>query len=220
MKRSGRSAAPTFTSPAPWTSTDASSVWVEFANQALRSGHADFTRCGVQAGCRWRRRRRRRETCGAEKLVPSLIAYSSPACSGSVDDRICDPGAATSGLRAWPNGVRPPAEKLAGTPAQVVDLERVAVEADRDRTHRRRPSPRVAGCRPGRRSLLPVQAREHGEGGVTGTVLGDHDTDRARRRRSAHLRVVWTAASADEGDHAPEGTLPPARRCRAGGWRR
>ena len=30
------------------------------------------------------------------------------------------PGALTSGLSAWPNGVRPPAEKLVGTPAQVV----------------------------------------------------------------------------------------------------
>ncbi len=66
--------------------------------------------------------------CGAEKLVPSRIAYWSPANSGSVDERICAPGPITSGFSACPNGVRPPAEKLVGTPAQVVGTSLISRE--------------------------------------------------------------------------------------------
>src|SRR5262249_58066864 len=66
------------------------------------------------------------DTCGAEKLVPSSTAKLSPANSGSVDESTCAPGAITSGLSAWPNGVRPPAEKLVGTPAQVVGTSRMS----------------------------------------------------------------------------------------------
>src|SRR5262245_59499174 len=81
---------------------------------------ADFICFGVQLGWRWRSRAAAPEMCGAEKLVPSRTANGSPANSGSVDEMTCEPGAVMSGLSACPNGVRPPAEKLDGTPAQVV----------------------------------------------------------------------------------------------------
>ncbi len=85
---------------------------------------ADLTCCGVQLGWRWRRSAAAPATCGAEKLVPAEIANGSPAFSGRVEEMMFAPGAVTSGLRLWPNGVRPPAEKLVGTPAQVVSTSR------------------------------------------------------------------------------------------------
>jgi hypothetical protein len=71
---------------------------------------ADFSCFGVHDGWRWSSRAAAPETCGAEKLVPSETAKLSPAYSGSVDEMTWEPGAITSGLRACPNGVSPPAE--------------------------------------------------------------------------------------------------------------
>src|SRR5262245_39336896 len=121
VKTSGLSAEPTFTSPAPSTSTDASSVWavVAHAGPAVDMS-ADFICCGVHDGWRCVSSAAAPETCGAEKLVPSRTANWSPANSGSVDDRTWAPGAVTSGFSACPKGVRPDEVKLVGTPAQVV----------------------------------------------------------------------------------------------------
>src|SRR5262245_3762596 len=121
VKISGTSAAGTEARPAPSTSTDASWVLLVSANAGPAVDmSADFTCSGVQAGWRSRRRAAAPDTCGAEKLVPSRTANWSPANSGSVDDRICAPGAVTSGLSALPKGVKPLDVKLVGTPAQLV----------------------------------------------------------------------------------------------------
>src|SRR5262249_27200080 len=121
VKTSGLSAAPTFTRPAPSTMTDASCVNAVSAHDGPAVDmSADFICCGVHVGWRWVRSAAAPETCGAEKLVPSRTENWSPANSGSVEDKTCAPGAITSGFSACPNGVRPPAEKLVGTPAEVV----------------------------------------------------------------------------------------------------
>src|SRR6476619_4371800 len=126
---SGLSAVETLTSPAPWTITDASCVCAVSPNDGPAVDiSADFICCGVHDGWRWTRSAAAPAMCGAEKLVPSRTAYESPANSGRVDERTWAPGAITSGLSACPNGVSPPAEKLVGTPAQVVGTSSVSLE--------------------------------------------------------------------------------------------
>src|SRR5262245_33051891 len=126
VKTRGLSAVAVRTSPAPWTSTEASCVRLVSAKAGPAVDiSADFICGAVQVGWRWVRSAATPATCGAEKLVPSRTAYASrsdwpPANSGSVDERIWAPGAVTSGLRACPNGVSPDDVKLVGTPAHVV----------------------------------------------------------------------------------------------------
>ena len=97
--------------------------------------------------------------CGAEKLVPSRIAYWSPANSGSVDERICAPGPMTSGFSACPNGVSPPAEKLVGTPAHVVGTSLISRE---NRTVTAPPFPAAAARirAPSRSEMVPPGSPE------------------------------------------------------------
>ena len=99
------------------------------------------------------------ETWGAEKLVPSSTAYWSPANSGSVDEITCAPGAIKSGFNAWPNGVRPPAEKLVGTPAQVVGTSRMSRV---NRTVTAPPDPAAAARMraPSRSEMTPPESPE------------------------------------------------------------
>ena len=72
---------------------------------------ADFTWAGVQVGWRCRSSATAPATCGAAMLVPSQAAQS-PSRRGS-DERICTPGAATSGFSWRLIGVGPPEEKSA-----------------------------------------------------------------------------------------------------------
>ena len=57
-------------------------------------------------------------------LVPSKTANGAPANSRSVEERICPPGAATSGLSRWSKFVGPADEKLVITPLRPVWISR------------------------------------------------------------------------------------------------
>ena len=57
--------------------------------------------------------------CGVAMLVPSKTAKGEPANSGSVEERICPPGAEMSGFSWWPKSVGPAEEKLVITPRPV-----------------------------------------------------------------------------------------------------
>ena len=154
-------------------------------------------------GWRWVRSAATPATCGAEKLVPSRIANLSPANSSSVDDRICAPGAITSGLSAWPNGVRPPAEKLVGTPAHVVGTStRVTREAHRRDAAGSRG--RGADARAVEIGDRPARKLEDRERRIARAVLGDDHAGGAGLTGPGRLRGVRAAAAADECDRAVE----------------
>jgi hypothetical protein len=53
-------------------------------------------------------------------LVPSKTANGAPANSLRVEERICPPGAATSGLSLWSKLVGPADEKLVTIPLRPV----------------------------------------------------------------------------------------------------
>ena len=158
MKTSGLSAVATFTSPAPSTSTEASSVWdvVAQAGPAVDMS-ADFICCGVHEGWRCVSRAATPATWGAEKLVPSSTANWSPANSGSVDDRTCAPGAVTSGFSACPKGVRPDDVKLVGTPAQVVGTS-VMSRVNRTVTDPLEPAAAARILAPSRSEIVPPES--------------------------------------------------------------
>ena len=117
MKRSGSSARGRFTRPPPSSTTGASFVlWVSaHAGPAVETS-ADFTCCADHPGCRWTSSAAAPATCGVAMLVPSKTANCEPANSGSVEERICPPGAATSGLSRCPKSVGPADEKLVTIP--------------------------------------------------------------------------------------------------------
>ena len=96
--------------------------------------------------------------------MPSSTANWSPANSGRVDDRTCAPGAIRSGFKACPNGVSPPAEKLVGTPAQVVGTSRTSL------LNRTVTAPPVARIRAPSRSEIepPESALKTGAAGSPG----------------------------------------------------
>ena len=81
---------------------------------------ADFTCCVDHVGCRWTSSAAAPATCGAAMLVPSKTAKGERANSGSVEERIWPPGAATSGFRRCPNAVGPAEEKLVTIPLRPV----------------------------------------------------------------------------------------------------
>ncbi len=85
---------------------------------------ADFTCCGVQAGCCWSSSAAAPETCGAAMLVPSKTANGAPIDSRRVEERICPPGAATSGFSLWSKFVGPAEEKLVMIPLRPVWISR------------------------------------------------------------------------------------------------
>ena len=159
VKTRGRSAAPTLTSPAPSTSTEDSWVSAESANAGPAVDiSADFICFAFHSGCRWSRSAAAPATCGAEKLVPAMTAYGSPANSGSVEEMISAPGAVTSGFSACPKGVRPPAEKLVGTPAQLVGTSSTSRV---NRTCAAPPAPAIAvrSRDPSRSEIVPPERR-------------------------------------------------------------
>src|SRR6478609_1009360 len=123
VKICGSSARGMLIRPAPWSVTAASFVR-SVLPQALTALDisADLTCCGVHVGCRWTSSATAPATCGAAMLVPSNTANGEPAYSGSVDERIIPPGAATSGLSRWPNAVGPAEEKLVTTPPRLVAM--------------------------------------------------------------------------------------------------
>ncbi len=120
-KSFGLFAVATLTRPAPSSSTEASCVRAVLpqAGPAVVI-RADLTCCGVQAGCCWSSSAAEPETCGADMLVPSKTAKFEPANSVSVEERICPPGAARSGLSAWVKLVGPADEKLVTIPLRPV----------------------------------------------------------------------------------------------------
>ena len=120
-KSFGVFAAATSIRPPPSSKTDASCVR-EVSPQAgcAEVISADFTCCGVQAGCCCSSSAAAPATCGAAMLVPSKTANGAPANSGSVDERIWPPGAATSGFSRWSKFVGPAEEKLVMTPLRPV----------------------------------------------------------------------------------------------------
>ena len=71
-------------------------------------------------GWRWRSSAAEPAMCGVAMLVPSKTANGEPANSGSVEERICAPGAETSGFRRCAKSVGPADEKLVITPERPV----------------------------------------------------------------------------------------------------
>jgi hypothetical protein len=86
--------------------------------------NADRIWLGVQDGCACRSSAAAPATWGAAMLVPSKTANGDPlpADSGDVDERICPPGAATSGLSTWPKLVGAADEKLVTMPLRPVTI--------------------------------------------------------------------------------------------------
>ena len=123
VKTCGLSARATLISPAPSSVTAASFVRSVFpqAGPAVDIS-ADLTWAVVHVGWRWTSRAAAPVTCGVAMLVPSKTANGEPANSGSVEERICPPGAATSGLSWCPNAVGPADEKLVTMPLRPVAM--------------------------------------------------------------------------------------------------
>ena len=123
MKTSGSSARMTSTSPPPPSTTGASCVRAvsPHAASAVETKAERIIR-GVHHGCDWSSSAAAPVTCGADMLVPSKTANGEPlpADSGGVEERICPPGAATSGLSACPKFVGAADEKLVTTPLRPV----------------------------------------------------------------------------------------------------
>ena len=121
MKSCGSAAAGRATSPPPSSVTGASCVRPVSAQAgpAVETS-ADFTSCGVHEGCSSSRSAAAAATCGVAIEVPSKTAKRDLLVFGRVEERICPPGALTSGFRSWPNAVGPADEKLVITPLRPV----------------------------------------------------------------------------------------------------
>src|SRR3954451_22525114 len=127
VKICGSSARGMLIRPAPSSVTAASFVRSVLPQAAPALDiSADLTCCGDQAGCRWTSSATAPATWGAAMLVPSNTANGEPAYSGSVDERIIPPGAATSGLSWCPKAVGPADEKLVTTPPRFVAMSSYA----------------------------------------------------------------------------------------------
>ena len=82
---------------------------------------ADLICCGPHVRCSWMRSAAAPVTCGAAMLVPSKTANGGPPVNdGSVDERICPPGAATSGFSSSSKLVSPADEKSVTIPLRPV----------------------------------------------------------------------------------------------------
>ena len=98
--------------------------------------------------------RRRRTRAARRSSCPRRSMNGSPPYSGSVEERMFAPGAVTSGLSAWPNGVSPPAEKLVGTPGQVVGTSSRSL-VNRTVTAPAVPAPAARSLAPSRSEIVP-----------------------------------------------------------------
>src|SRR3954470_1208328 len=122
-KSFGVFAAATSTRPPPSRSTEASLVRAVSPQAGCAEViSADFTCAGDHAGCCCSSSATAPETCGAAMLVPSKTANGAPANSGSVEERIWPPGAATSGFSLWSKLVGPADEKLVTIPLRPVSI--------------------------------------------------------------------------------------------------
>ena len=121
VKTRGSAAPGSATRPPPSSVTGASCVRPVSAQAgpAVETS-ADLTSGGVQPGWSWSRSAAAPATCGVAIEVPSNTANRDALVFGSVDDRICPPGAETSGFKACPNAVGPADEKLVITPLRPV----------------------------------------------------------------------------------------------------
>ena len=150
----GSFAASRSTSPEPDVRTGASTVRAVSAHAgAAVETSADLTCCGDQFGWRWSRSAAAPATCGAAMLVPSKTANGPPAL-GSVAERICPPGAPTSGFSRWPNAVRPAEEKLVTTPPRPVERSR-GPPPIRTVVRPPRPARKARSCWPSRSAIIP-----------------------------------------------------------------
>ena len=121
VKSRGSTAPGSATSPPPSSVTGASCVRAvsAHAGPAVETS-ADFTFAGVHVGCSWSSSAAAPATCGVAIDVPSKTANRDGFVFGSVDERICPPGAERSGFSACPNAVGPADEKLVITPLRPV----------------------------------------------------------------------------------------------------
>jgi len=121
VKIFGSSAARTFVSPAPPSSTGASCVRAvsPHAGPAVVIS-ADFTWYGVQPGWRCSRRAAAPATCGVAIDVPAKTENVEPVVAGGVEESTSRPGAEMSGFSMWPKSVGPADEKLVMIPPRFV----------------------------------------------------------------------------------------------------
>ena len=81
----------------------------------------DLTSCALHVGWSWSSSAADPVTCGADMLVPSKTANGEPPLnSGRVEERICPPGAATSGFSESVKSVSPAEEKSVMMPLRPV----------------------------------------------------------------------------------------------------
>ena len=164
---------------------------------------ADFTCSGDQPGCCCSSSAAAPETCGAAMLVPSKTANGAPANSGSVEERICPPGAATSGFSLWSKLVGPPEEKLVMIPLRPVwisfgsltALERKVVRPPWPAMYARRLRAVEVGDHPGREAEV-----DGDEVRLAEAVVDEQDPGRAGLAHALHLRDERAAAARDERD--------------------
>ena len=165
---------------------------------------------GAAAGAR-RRRRRAAPTCSSRRRPRTGPAVTR----GSVDDRICPPGAETSGFSRWPKAVGPADEKLVTTSAApgrrassgVRPIRTACAAAARGQVAR------AAGRRRGRRSSRPEAAARSGSrsprrAGCRSTTM----PDRARGLRPGGLRDERARRRGETSAIAPV-SEPRARAC-------
>jgi hypothetical protein len=88
---------------------------------------ADLICSAVHVGWSWTSSAAAPATCGVAMLVPSKTANGEPPVnSGSVEERICPPGAVTSGFSRSRKAVSPAEEKLVITPLRPVSIRSIA----------------------------------------------------------------------------------------------
>src|SRR5919109_3356073 len=108
VKMRGSAADGSHTSPPPSSGTGASCVRAVSPQAGCAvEASADLISCGVQSGWSWMSSAADPATCGVAIDVPSKTAKRDGSVFASVDERTDPPGAETSGLSKWPNGVRP-----------------------------------------------------------------------------------------------------------------
>ena len=194
-RASGRWRAATLTRPPPSSSTEASLVRAVSPQAGPAEDiSADFTCPGVQPGCCWSRSAAAPATCGAAMLVPSKTANGAPANSRSVEERICPPGAATSGLSRWSKFVGP-GRREARDHAAAAGLDLARIERAETRKVVRPPSASMKARRfaPSRSEIIPAVSGEadRDEVRLAGAVVHEDDAvaPAARTRSTFESKV-------------------------------
>ena len=200
MKSSGSAARGSETSPPPSSVTGASCVRA-VSPQAAHGGrderglHLRRRPAGMklEQQCRGGRHVRRGHGRSVEDREARALVF------GRVDERICPPGAARSGLRSCPNAVGPPEEKLVITPLRPVSSSsgscpiRTVVLPPWAARYARRWSPsRLAIIPPARGSRVGMPFAS------PCAVVGEDDADRRR--------PPWPAAPSSSNGQRPRST--------------